>query len=386
MNIQTFRTVLLPLAASFLLVTACSDDPTDPAPPADPVPPLWAEVDLGAAAGQSRVVAVDFTGVHGVALRLVIPGTPGTDGVHEFFRLEPDGSWVAYTPDTLRTGFFALDLAVDAAGGLVLAGVQVPGVPSVVADLRGGAPLYIERDTGGMFAVDGEGAFMVAGGMSGGGMPAGGLSGAGMSGGGELWTSTAAGTWNFDTLPLTGTNDSGFRDVYIRGDRAVACGFDDGADTLQVILTRTSSTGWEKIDVAGSFGRTFHSVALSDSGTIFVGGIAGAGGPDPAAFLSQRAPDGSWTDLILPDADELGGVMDILIAADGSIYLACEGEGEDTMANLVHADATGVRKEITPFPGGLIQMGQAAGGEIYAVGYRRESNGLETGVMLVKSP
>jgi hypothetical protein len=80
-------------------------------------------------------------------------------------------------------------------------------------------------------------------------------------------------------------------------------------------------------------------------------------------------------------------VMDILIASDGSIYLACEGEGDDTSANLVHADASGVRTEITPFPGGLIQVGQSASGDIYAVGYRRDdSTGMEEGVMLVRSP
>lgn len=365
------RKILLPLAISILFVAACSDDPTDPAPPPDPAPPLWTEVDLGAAAGESRVVAVDFTGAHGVAMRVVVPGGAPAGVLHEFFRLEPDSGWVEFTPGSLRAGFFALDLAVDGTGNLALAGVQMPGPPSVVADLRSGAAAYIEQNTGGMFTVDGEGAFMVAGGMS---------------NGGELWTSTAPGSWNFDNLPLTGTNDSGFRDVYIRGDRAVACGFDDGADTLQVILSRTSGTDWEKIELAGSFGRTFYSVALTDSGAIFVGGIDGAGSLSPRAFLMVRSPDGSWTDLILPDAQLLHGVMDILIAADDSIYLACEGEGDNTMANLVHADASGVRTEITPFSGGLMQIGQAAGGDIYAVGYRRDGTGAETGVMLVRSP
>jgi len=356
--------------AAGLFFTGCSDDPASPAPPG-PGTSLWQEVKLEAAAGESRLAAVDFTGNQGVALRLVIPGGGATEFAHDIFRLQPSGGWLKDNPGGIRSGFVAMDLAVDTTGELVLAGVQLPGATSAVLDLRGAASEYIDQSSFGMLTVDGEGSFMVAGGRS--------------SGGG-LWTSTAAGNWNFDDLPLTGTNDSGFRDVYIRGDRAVACGYDDGADTLQVILTRTASTDWEKVDLDGSFGRTFYCVALSDAGVIFVGGIEGAGGRSPMAFLSQRSADGSWTELILPDPELLHGVMDILIASDDSIYLACEGEGENTMANLVHADMFGARKEITPFPGGLIQVGQSTGGDMYAVGYRRNATGMEEGVMLVKAP
>jgi hypothetical protein len=370
------RKTLRPLALSLLLlagfVVACSDDPASPDDPVNPGTALWQEVELEAATGESRFVAVDFTGNHGVALRLVMPGGGAMEVIHDVFRLQPDGGWLKGNPDTIRAGFVALDLTVDTTGELVMAGFQMLDFHSLVLDLRGAAPEYIEQVSGGMLTVDGEGAFMVAGGRS---------------DGGGLWTSTAPGNWNFDTLPLSGTNDSGFRDVYVRGDRAVACGYDDGADTLRVILARTASTDWEKVQLPGIFGRTFYSVALSDSGVIFVGGIEGAGGPSPTAFLMLRSVDGDWTDLVLPDPGLLHGVMDILIASDGSIYLACEGEGDDTSANLVHADASGVRTEITPFPGGLIQVGQSASGDIYAVGYRRDdSTGMEEGVMLVRSP
>jgi hypothetical protein len=201
-----------------------------------------------------------------------------------------------------------------------------------------------------------------------------------------LWSSAHPASWTIDILPLTGTNDSGFRDVYVRGDRAVACGYDDGADTLQVVLSRTATTDWEKVELPGTFGRTLFSVALTDSGAIFVGGIEGAGSRSPKAFLMVRSPGGDWTDLILPDPELLHGVMDILIASDDSIYLACEGEGTSTQANLVHADATGVRKELTPFPGGMLQVGESAAGGIYAVGYRRDAAGMEEGVMLMRRP
>ena len=52
---------------------------------------------------------------------------------------------------------------------------------------------------------------------------------------------------------------------------------------------------------------------------------------------ANAGPDAN-ADLILPDPELLHGVMDILIADDGDIYLACMGEGDPTQANLVHAD------------------------------------------------
>jgi hypothetical protein len=367
-NPNTFRKAFLPLALWVLALAACSDD--NPVRPENQAVWQWQEVDLGPTAGDTRVVAVDFTGNHGLAVRLAIPdGGAITEITHEFFRLQADTVWLEDDLGEIRSGFVAMDLALDTTGKCVLAGIQMPGPPSVVLDLRGPEAEYIEQSTYGMLAVDGEGSFMVAGGRS---------------AGGGLWTSTGPGIWNFDDLPLTGTNDSGFQDVYIRGDRAVACGYDDGADTLQVIMTRTSTTDWKKIESGGPFNATYYCIALNEEGTIYVGGIEGAGSMSPKAFLARRSVDGLWADVTLPDPNLLHGVMDILIASDGSIYLACMGEGENTMANLIHASPSGVLKEITPFPGGLLQVDQAASGNIYAVGFRRDDQaGTETGVMLV---
>jgi hypothetical protein len=370
-NPNKFRKALLPLAWSILFLTACSDD--DLVRQENPNAPQWQEVDLGQTAGDSRMVAIDFTGSHGLAVRVVmLDGGATTELTHEFFRMQPDGGWQKVDLGNIRSGFVAMDLALDTAGKPVLAGMQYTGPHSVVLDLRGSVAEYIEQPTYGMLTVDGEDPFMVAGGRS---------------GGGGLWTSTGPGEWDFDDLPLTGTNDSGFHDVYVRGDRAVACGYDDGADTLRVILTRTATTNWQKIQPEGTFARTYECIALGEDGTIFVGGIEGAGGLSPKAFLTQRSADGIWADLVLPDPGLLHGVMDILISSDNSLYLACWGEGENTTANLIHASASGVVKEITPFPGGLLQVGQSAGGDIYAVGFRRDVlTGTERGVMLVKTP
>ena len=350
---KSHHKVIIPLALLLIGLTGCGDDDD----PASPVPELWDEVALDLPDGDSQVAAVEFTGNYGMAMVRAVSPTISKAGVaHDFLRLGPDGSWLADDQVALRGDMVAMDLALDTTGKPIVAGYQVPGPPSLVADFRTPKAVYIEQGSLGMLTVDGEGSFMVAGGRS---------------GGGGLWTSTGPAQWTFDNLPLTGTNDSGFRDVYIRGDQAVACGYDDGADTLQVILTRTAATEWTKIPVGTPFSATFYCIALSESGTIFVGGIEGAGGISPQAFLSQRTADGSWTNLLLPDPELLHGVMDILIAADESIYLACMGEGENTQANLVHAGPSGVVKEITPFPGGLLQLDQAADGSIYAVGLRR---------------
>ena len=368
MNPSALRKSLLPLAWLILLLAGCSDDD-----PASPATPLWLEVDLGAPAS-TQMVAVDFNGDHGLAMGLAFGKSGGKDwGItHEFFRMQADGGWLPVNLASIPASIVFLDLSLDSAGNPVLAGIQDTGNPGVVLDFRTAKPGYITYFSRGLLTVDGEGSFMVAGGRA---------------RGGDLWSSTEPGVWKVDGLPLTGTNDSGFRDVCIRGDRAVACGFDDGADTLQVILTRTATSQWEKIQPAGPSTRTFYCIALGDDGTIFVGGIEGAGGMSPKAFLTQRSPDGLWADLILPDPELLHGVNDILIADDGSIYLACMGEGDQSQANLVHGNPAGVRKEITSFPGGLLQLDQAANGDIFAVGFRRDDqDGTEKGVMLVRSP
>lgn len=367
MTSPSFRKFPLLLVLTVLFLSACGEDD-----PVSPQTPLWQEVTLELPEGDSQLHAIDFEGGHGLAL--AVRKTSGKDWAAEnlFFKLQPDGSWLPEDLGEIPGSNLFIDLALDPAGRPVLAGYRDSSPLSVLLDFRSGQPTYFTNGTRGLLTVDGEGSFMVAGGRA---------------RGGDLWTSTSANAWNFDDVipPLTGNNDSGFRDVYIRGDRAVACGFDDGADTLQVILERTATTGWTKISTAGPGTRTFFCVALSEAGSIFVGGIEGAGGPTPKAFLAQRTADGLWTDLVLPDPEDLHGVQDILLAGDDTIYLACMGEGDQTRANLIHASSRGVSKEISPFPGGLLQLGEANNGDIIAVGFRRdEATGGEIGVMLSK--
>jgi hypothetical protein len=369
MNSFVFRQSILPLALVLLFLGACSDD--------DPVTPTvspWVEVELTLPPGESRLSAIDFNGGHGMVLGIVGSVFKDWPGDNFFFKLQPDATWSPVDLGAIPASILFLDLALDPAGQPVLAGIQDSGPASVLLDFRGPTAEYFTRGTRGLFAVDGEGSFMVAGGWA---------------MGGDLWTSTAVGTWNMDdvTPPMTGTNDSGFRDVYIQGDRAVACGFDDGADTLQVILERTTATEWAKVELDGQSYRTFYCVALSENGTLFVGGIERAGGPGSKAFLAQRSADGMWTDLGLPDPEGLRGVNDILIADDNTIYLACMGENFNPRGSLVHAQPGKIWKEINSFSGGLLQVAEADNGDIFAVGFHRnESNGDETAVMFRKTP
>jgi hypothetical protein len=353
------------LSLFLLLVPGCADD--GPAhPPAAQA--SWHFMALDGLGPGTALLAVHFSGTHGV----VLGARPGP--MPSFvLGLGDDGTWTPRNTDDLPAGVNFRDLAVDAVDSVVLAGFATLGAnPTRILDTRGPAGAAVVGPGLGLLTIDGENSFYVAGGFS---------------RGGQLWTSLDPGQWTADTLPLTGTNDSGFRDIDVRGDNAVACGFDDGADTLTVLLSRSTTTDWQKIPLGGGqFGRTFRCVALSATGDIFVGGISGAGGLDPHPFLAVRSPGGDWTDVVLPAPEQTGMVNDILLASDGAIYLACSGEVGHELATIIRADGNGAAHEITPFRGELFQLAEGPDGKVYAVGLRRDGSGsiIETGVMLVR--
>lgn len=136
----------------------------------------WEEVDLDLAPGGSQMLAIDFNGGQGLALG--VQGTIGKDWAAEngFFRRQSDGSWLPDDPDNIPASILFLDLALDASGRPVLAGVQDVSPNSVLLDFRGSVPEYFTNTNRGLFAVDAGESFMVAGGWA---------------MGGDLWTSTA---------------------------------------------------------------------------------------------------------------------------------------------------------------------------------------------------
>ncbi len=364
------------LMGALVLAAGCGDD--DPVQPPPPAP--WQEVNLGTAVPDSRLEVVDTNGRHAWAAGwgLVTVAGKAAEPGPLFYRMQADGTWQldAFGAIPSLAGFYPRGMVVEPDGSLVLAGFNLENLSlaSMVYDTRDG-PLHkaVFRAGGGLWTLDGAGTYMVA---------------AGFSQGGDIWTSDVAGRWDVDDLPLTGTNDSGFRDVHVLGERAVACGFDDGADTLQVILTRTPTSGWTKLDLAGSGLNlnTLRAVAMTATGAIFVGGIHAAGSNSARAFVSLRDEAGDWTAIVLPDPMGLGGVNDILLAADGSIYLACSGEsGLSPRGSIIHATGAGVVQELPYFTGEMLQLAQADDGTVFGVGVRTDAPG-ERAVMFRRNP
>jgi hypothetical protein len=354
------------------LFTGCSDDdnPTGPGTATY----SWLDVTLEGMGPGSAMLAVDVNGDFGVALGIDLTQSKSPGFGQMIYSLDSFGEWMPNLTPGLPNDVIFLDVAVDASDSLVTVGYAESGAnPARIFDARGPGSIGFNGPPPGMLTMAGDGSFYVAGGFS---------------QGGQLWTSLTPGVWTQDVLPLTGTNDSGIRDVDVVGDMAVACGFDDGADTLQVLLQRTASTGWEKIPLGdGHFGRSFRCVALSEAGAIIVGGISGAGGPDPQPFVVVRSPAGDWVEIDLPNIAQVGMINDILIAED-AIYAVCSGEVNHNWAAIIRADALGVEHDIEPFQGQLFQLAEGQNGKVYATGVRRSGSGVtvETGIMLVRTP
>ena len=108
------------------------------------------------------------------------------------------------------------------------------------------------------------------------------------------------------------------------------------------------------------------------------GGVVGGSGQSPRAFLMLRSATGAWSDIALPDGDLIGGVNDILPAADGAWYVACGGGGGAGLATILRVSGTTATREMTPFQGKVQQMAVDGDGVAHAVGYRSTAGlGLE---------
>lgn len=369
---MSFRRSALWAPLLLLLLAGCSDDdnPTGPGKATY----SWLDVTLDGIGANSVMYAVDVNGDHGVALgrNFNLGKTPSFNQL--IYSLDLAGNWMPNPTPGLPAEVVFLDVAVDEADSLMAVGFTETGAdPARIFDARGPSSVAFTGPPPGMWTLDGDGDFYVAGGFS---------------QGGQLWTSLEPGVWTQDVLPLSGTNDSGIRDVDVVGDMAVACGFDDGADTLQVLLQRTTTSGWEKIPLGdGHFGRSFRCVALSEAGAIIVGGISGGGGPDPRPFVVVRSPAGDWVEIDLPNVEQVGMVNDILIAED-AIYAACSGEVDHDWASIIRADPLGVEHDIEPFRGELFQLAEGSNGRIYATGVRHSGAPVtvESGIMLARTP
>lgn len=356
----------LPLLVAVPSLTGCREEPPSMPDPNE----AWQEMELPLLAAGSSLAAIAFAGDHGYALGSTV-GKAGTS--YLLLSQSGTGDWthsqLAAPPDDA----VLLDLAAGLTG-LALGGNLLQSADrSLIYDERGVAPAAITHDGLGIAAIDGDDALMLAGGTA---------------VGGTLWVSRTPGQWTFARTPLDPLHEGGYTDVFVGHGRALACGFDDGADTLQVVLmlNQTDDT-WHKVPLgAGVSALTLQCVAASSDGTLMLGGLSGAGGAMPRAFLWRRDTAGTWSALTLPDRDLIGGINDILPAAGGVWYVACGGEGGSGLATIMRVDGGGVTRDLTPFYGSLLQLAVDPAGHLHAVGYRLTSGaGMRLPLLLKRS-
>jgi len=355
----TFRVLrvfsCLPVLLAGLFLTGCREEP----PSMPERTEAWQETELPLLAPGSSLAAIAFAGTRGYALG----ATTGKAGTSYLLLSRSDaGDWtriqLAAPPDNAVLVDLAAGLSGLALGGRLLQGAN----PSLIYDERGVAPTAFERSGFGIAAIDGDDTLMLAGGTA---------------VGGALWTSRTPGQWTFALTPLDPLHEIGCTDVFVGNGQALACGFDDGADTLQVVLKMDATDDtWHKVPLgAGVFALTLQCIAASSDGTLMLGGLSGAGGAVPRAFLWRRDTGGAWRALTLPDDDLIGGINDILPAAGGVWYVACGGEGGSGFATIMRVDNGGTTRDLTPFYGSLEQLAVDDAGLLHAVGYRLTPGG-----------
>ena len=339
-------------------LSGCDDDrPTMPANT-----DAWHVEDLPLLTIGVGLTAIDFDGNQGH----ILGGTSqkvGTD--YLLLSRDPERHWVSAELADPPDNAVLLDLAAGALGLAVGGFLDQDIDPCLLYDERSFPAASIARAGVRIAAVDGDDDLMVAGGT--------GI-------GGTLWSSREPGIWAIEVTPLDTQQDGGFTDVFVGGGRALACGYDEGADTLQVALSLDTVAGvWRKVPLgAGVATRTFRCIAGTAGGAIMVGGLQGGSGQSPRAFLMLRSSAGAWSDIALPDGDLIGGVNDILPAADGAWYVACGGAGGAGLATILRVSGTTATREMTPFQGKVQQMAVDGDGVVHAVGYRSTAGlGLE---------
>jgi len=356
----------LPILAAGLLLSGCRDDPPSMPAPTD----TWQEAALPGLSLGSGLTSIAFAGDHGYAL-----GTSVAKAGTDYLLLSRDsaGAWVSTQLAAPPGSAVLLDLAAGLTG-LAVSGYLLQSIdPSLIYDERGEAPTSFTHDGFGIAAIDGDDTLMLAGGTA--------L-------GGSLWVSSTPGRWTAASTHLSPTNECGFTDVFVGNGQALACGFDDAADTPPLVLRLDQTAGtWSTVPLGESvFNLTLQCVAASTDGTLMLGGIAGAGGAAPRAFLRQRGADGVWIALTLPDVSLLGGINDILPAGGGVWYVVCGGEGGGGLATILRVDGGGITRELTPFFGSLLQLAVDATGDVHAVGYRLTPGaGLRQALLLKRS-
>lgn len=356
--LRCVSTALLLAAIALPGATGCRNErPTMP-PDAD----LWRAADLPYLNVGTSLEAIAFDGNAGYILGSGL-AKAGTD--YLLLARDTSGHWLQRRLADPPDNAVLVDLAAGATGVVVGGQLQQDLEPCLVHDERNELAASIARAGIGIAVIDGDDALMIAGGQA---------------VGGALWLSRAPGTWSVEATPLSATHAGGFADVFVAGERAWACGYDEGSDTPPLVLALDPAAGtWSRVPLGeGILGRTLRCVAARDDGTLLLGGLADGGSGSAQPFLRLREAGGGWVDLEIPDVAFLGSINDLQPAADGAWYAACggtTGAGTDGLATILRVSGREVSAELTPFHGAIRQLGRDAGGLLHAVGYRITSGG-----------
>ena len=328
-----------------LLLAGCRNTP-----PTMPVnTDAWQAADMPALALGSSLSSVAFAGDRGVALG---QATGKVGAGYLLLERGTNGTWTRGTLGLVPSSALLVDAAVSASGIVAGGSLGAARDSCLVHDERGYAPANIGRPGVGIAAIDGDDVLMVAGGTGIGGI---------------LWTSRTSQYWESAATPLDPLHEGGFTDIFVGNGEALACGFDDGAATPQVVLQlQASDNTWHLLPLgAAASGKTLQCIAAGADGTMLLGGLDGAN----HAFAWQRGADGVWRALTLPDGDLIGGVNDVLPAPGGVWYLACGGEGGAGLATILRMEGATIKRDLKPFMGSIEHLARAADGTLCAVGW-----------------
>ncbi len=355
MNQRLRSTLCIALLASAALFASCEKDASRP----DPAGP-WDEVALIDAPQGSAFLDIAFSSTRGLAAGATASGVAPHQAFTPFLASrQADGAWAPVSGVPLPSNGILTVVGMTPAGEAIVAGADATSGEGFILDERGG---WSRHD--GAFGPE---AFAASGNT----LRLGGAAAANQ----QVRISTSADVWTPESLPFPpGTGERGIQDIAARNGHWAACGFDDAGDGSPEFPSRVlfvdDGAGWERIDAGcgGCSNREFEAVTVSASGAILLGGSItdfSGGASVYTASLLLRSTSGDWAEIVLPRADELEAVNDILLATDGTTYLAC-GRGNGYILRWP-AGGTAAR-EATFTSARINRLAEAPDGSVWAAG------------------
>jgi hypothetical protein len=353
---QRFRsTFCIALLASAALFASCENDASRP----DPAGP-WDDVALIDAPQGSAFLDIAFSATRGLAAGATAAGVAPHQTFTPFLASrQADGAWAPASGVPLPSNGILTVVGMAPAGEAIVAGADATSGVGFILDERGGWSRH-------------DGAFgALAFAASGNTLRLGGSAAANQ----QVRISTSADVWTPESLPYpVGAGERGIQDIAARNSHWAACGFDDAGDgspeSPSRVLFADDGAGWERIDAGcgGCSNREFEAVAVGASGAILLGGSItdfSGGASVYTASLLLRSTGGDWVEIVLPRADEIEAVNDILLATDGTTYLACGREAGYILRWPVGGTAA---REATFSSARINRLAEAPDGSIWAAG------------------